>query len=205
MQNIVSFNCGVKYYAEHWDEMSPDPPAICVFEGCNGRMHRNGFYKRIVIDEETWRSVGVFRFWCPRCGGTVSFLPDFCVPYKRFSVDVIGTTLWAVLVQNLAGRAAASEDSGYNKACFSYYCAADWVKQFCRNSHNLWHIGLARLGIAVVPVPDSEASLLKHLAGFPTGSSTQAPCDLRAAQCALSSLFPPFGVFRALLLPGCCT
>lgn len=206
MQNIVSFNCSAKYYAEHWREMAPEPPASCPLYGCDGYMQGNGCYPRSVIDcRGCCVLLWVFRFRCVTCGRTVSFLPDFCVPYKQFSVEVVGAALWAVLVLNLATQAVAAADSVYNKASFSRYCVYNWVRQFCCNSHNLWHIGLVRLGVAAVPVADSEALLLKCLAGFPVGPSAHAPCDLRAAQCALSTPFPPFGLFRAHLLPGCCT
>ena len=207
MQNIVSFNCDVKSYAEHWQQLRPEPPASCPFDGCDSRMYRNGSYPRSVIDYDgTPWDIGVFRFLCSDCRRTVSYLPDFCVPYKQFSVDVIGAVLGAVLLLNLAARAVAATDSIYNKASFSVYCVHNWVRQFRRNGHNLWHIGLARLGIAVVPAPDTEAALFEHLAGFGAVSSAEpASCNLRAAQCRLSSSFPPFGIFRAQLLPGCCT
>lgn len=207
MQNIVSFNCTVKYYAEHWREMAPDIPERCPFEGCRGKMHRHGFYWRRVIDYAGGCFfLGVFRFRCTICKRTVSFLPDFCIPYKHFSTDVVATVLHAVLILNVVTCAVAAAGSIYNKAMFSHYCVYDWARQFRRNSHNLWHLGLVRLGITAVPVPDAEAVLFSHLVAFGAVSSAEsARCSLRAAQCALSSTFPPFGLFRAQLLPGCCT
>lgn len=207
MQNIVSFDCTVKYYAEHWRELAPEPPGSCPFDGCNGKMHRNGSYLRSVIDYVgCCLLLGVFRYRCTLCKRTVSYLPDFCAPYKYFSVDVIAAVLHAVLVLNLTSCAVAASASIYNKASFSRYCVCDWVRQFRANSHNLWHMGLARLGIAAMPAPEAEAVLFDHLAGFGAASSGDTDCfSLRAAQCELSSSFPPFGIFRAQLLPGCCT
>ena len=65
MQNIVSFDCDCKYYAEHWRELAPEPPAGCPFHGCSARMHKNGFYLRGVIDDDgrPW-DIEVFRFLC---------------------------------------------------------------------------------------------------------------------------------------------
>jgi len=207
VQNIIPVDCDCKYYSEHWREMAPARPAECPFAGCRGKMHRHGWYPRSVIDFlGRFFSFGVYRFICARCGRTVSFLPDFCVPYKHFSGDVIGAVLQAVLLLNVAACATAAAQSIYNKASFSRYCVHDWLMQFRRNSHNLWHMGLARLGITAAPAADAEAVLFRHLAGFGAVFSGEPDCrSLRAAQCALSGTFPPFGVFRAHLLPGCCT
>ncbi len=207
MQNIIPVGCDCKYYSEHWREMAPAPPASCPFDGCRGKMHRHGFYWRSVITYVGYCLLfGVFRFRCTICKRTVSFLPDFCVPYKHFSTGVIGAVLRAVLILNVATCAVAAADIIYNKASFSRYCVYDWLAQFRRNSHNLWYMGLTRLGIAAAPAPDAEAVLFRHLAGFGAVSSGESACrSLRPAQCALSGTFPPFGLFRAHLLPGCCT
>ncbi len=145
------------------------------------------------------------RVRCNLCGRTVSYLPDFCVPYKHFGCDVIAAVLSAVLLLNVSRRAAAAWDSAWNGASFSRFCVGDWTGQFGRNSHNLWHFGLVRLGLAVGDGRGSIPALLRALLCFDAGSRGDELQSLRAVQCTLSGVFPPFGLFRAQLLPGCCT
>jgi hypothetical protein len=169
-------------------------------------VHWHGFYWRFVILASGVRKrFGIYRCRCVVCGRTVSFLPDFCVPHKHFGTDVIEAVLAAVLLSQLSVRAAARWNSLCNTAGFSRTCAGEWVAHFRRNSHNLWHFGLARLGVSVAGEGRSCAALLLHLRGFGTGETGCAEHRLRIVQCALSAQYPPFGLLRAQLLPGCFT
>lgn len=186
--------------------MPPPRPEVCPFEDCDGRMHRHGWYPRGVILADGRRAeFGVFRFRCAQCGRTVSFLPDFCVPHKHFCADVICGVLGAVLLLELSLRSVSAADSVHNAASFSRYCAADWVCQFRRNSHNLRHFGLPRLGIARSAPRQDPGKLFECLLRFGSARAGDTRQSLRAVQCALSRPPPPFGLFRAQLLPGCVT
>ena len=169
-------------------------------------MHRHGFYWRwVTLASGARERSGVHRFLCTRCGRTVSCLPDFCVPYKHFSADVIHGVLAAVLLMALSFRAVAHWDSVYNRAGFSRYCVGEWLAHFRRNSHNLWHFGLRRLGLSAGDDARTCATLFIRLQCFGAARSGDVAQSLRAVQCALSSAYPPFGLFRAQLLPGCFT
>lgn len=169
-------------------------------------MHRDGWYMRhVILPDGRRRDFGVYRFRCSSCGRTVSFLPDFCVPYKHFSADVIAAVLQAVLMLGLSLRAVAAVNSAYNAASFSRHCAGRWVRQFHANSHNLWHFGLPRLGIRAAAVSSGGGVLLGLLlasAAMPGGGSH---AGLRVVQRELACVFPPYGIFRAQLLSGCVT
>jgi hypothetical protein len=169
-------------------------------------MQRHGFYWRwTILPSGARQRFGVHRFRCAACRRTVSYLPDFCVPYKHFGADVIQGVLAAVLLLNLSARAVAGVNSAYNAACFTRYGVGQWLEHFGRNSHNLWHFGLQRLSVAAGADPRSRGALLVHLLHFSAGRVGEVEHGLRAVQCALSEPFPPFGLFRAQLLPGCCT
>ncbi len=186
--------------------MIPPRPSVCPFDGCSGRMHRHGFYWRfVVLADGARKGFGVHRMRCALCGRTISYLPDFCVPYKHFGSDVIWALLWAVIVLHVSRRAVSAWDSVWNRASFSRFCAGEWVRQFGRNGHNLWHFGLARLGLCTDTGRGSLAVLLRTLLRFSVGLRCDEAQALRAVQCALSGAFPPFGLFRAQLLPGCVT
>lgn len=170
-------------------------------------MHRHGFYLRFVIlSDGCCKRFGVYRFRCSRCRHTVSVLPDFCVPYKHFCADVIGVALCAVLLVGRSVYAVAHRDNtADNKAGFTRFCVGQWVDHFARNCQNLWQFGLARLGVALGAGSRSEPALLGHLLDFGVIRVGCADQALRAVQCALSRPYPPYGLFRAHLVPGCCT
>jgi hypothetical protein len=169
-------------------------------------MRKHGFYWRYVILPGGARQrFGLHRFRCASCRRTVSFLPEFCVPYKHFGADVIQAVLAAVLLVKLSCRAVAAWDSVYNRASFSRYSVGEWLQHFRDNSQNLWQFGLQRLGVTPGVGLRCCAALFVHLQRFGAGRSGCVEEGLRAVQCALSCAFPPFGLFRAQLLPGCCT
>ena len=192
---------------DEWRDLLPPPLVVCPFPDCMGKLHKHGFYWRwVILLDGARKRFGVHRSRCARCGRTISFLPDFCVPYKQFGADVIHAALVAVLLRGLSVRAVAVWDSVHNAAGFSRFCVGEWLQQFERNSRNLWQFGLDRLELSVAVGPRSLAVLLSHLLSFSAGRTEHAPeRGFGPVQCALSRPFPPFGLFRAQLLPGCFT
>lgn len=169
-------------------------------------MRYHGFYLRFVILPDSRRErMGVHRFLCRKCRRTISFLPDFCVPHKHFGSEVICGVLRAVLLLGLSVRAVSASESVHNAASFSRFCVGQWVGHFHANTHNVWHFGLERLGLNASAGPCSAAVLLALLVSFAADRVEAVEQSFRPVQCALSQPFPPFGLFRAQLLPGCCT
>ena len=54
----------------------------------------HGFYSRTVVDAAFDGSIPVRRYLCRCCKRTVSLLPEFALPYLRFSIPVIALFLW---------------------------------------------------------------------------------------------------------------
>ena len=168
-------------------------------------MHRNGWYPRHAILPDG-RSVdfGVHRFRCASCRRTVSYLPDFCVPYKHFCADVIASVLEAVVIVGLSLRAVAAADGVWNAAAFSAGGAGRWVVHFLANCHNLRCFGLPRLGVDGGGTPPaSPSALLARLFAYGAGCVADGRHRLRVVQRGLGGAPPPYGFFRAQLLPGC--
>lgn len=62
-----------------------------------GKPHKRGFYKRFFLNGlNTWR-IRIRRYYCTKCGTTISFLPAFCVPKFQYSLHL----LWKVLLLHL--------------------------------------------------------------------------------------------------------
>ena len=178
----------------------------CPFNDCNGGpMGYHGHYKRcVLLPDFASEPFGVHRFGCTACGKTLSFLPDFCVPYKHFGSDIVFLVLQSLLLFGHTVREVANPFGSLNLFGYSRWCVNEWLCQFERNSHNLWHFGLFRL-LGYSPVPEDLAKLLRYFVDTSadnTGSSTHT---FRPVQVSLCKAFPPFGLFRAQLLPGCAT
>jgi len=72
----------------------------------------HGFYSRTLVDGAFEGVIRVRRYLCRACRRTVSLLPEFALPYLRFSVSVIALFLIARLLEGrtlVAAGLAASQ------------------------------------------------------------------------------------------------
>ena len=87
----------------------------------------HGFYSRTVTDVEFDGFIRVRRYLCRCCKRTVSLLPEFALPYLRFSILVISLFLIARLLNGCtlqtAAQAAAQPGMPYQRGQF-------WVRRF---------------------------------------------------------------------------
>lgn len=76
-------------------------------------------------------SIRVRRYLCRSCRRTVSLLPEFALPYLRFSVSVISRFLMARLLEGgtLAASALAASPPG-----MPYQRGQGWVRRFLRQA-----------------------------------------------------------------------
>src|SRR6266581_3074431 len=85
------------------------------------------FYTRTVADVEFDGFIRVRRYLCHGCKRTVSLLPEFALPYLRFSILVISLFLIARLLHGCtlqaAAQAAAQPGMPYQRGQF-------WVRRF---------------------------------------------------------------------------
>ena len=90
---------------------------------CHGQLEFHGSYRRYLKDEESNREQGwVAQVHCEACGTYPALIPDFIMPYKHYSAEVIENVI-------------AAYENGENVECLDG-CAADistmrrWVRQF---------------------------------------------------------------------------
>lgn len=87
----------------------------------------HGFYSRTLVDVEFEGTIRVRRYLCRECKRTVSLLPEFALPYLRFSVLVISLFLGARLLEGrtlrAAAQVAAQPDMPYQRGQF-------WIRRF---------------------------------------------------------------------------
>ena len=87
-----------------------------------------------MIDGSYEGTIPVRRYLCLDCKRTVSLLPEFALPYLRFSILVIGLFLVARL---LHGRTLAKAASAASQPGMPYQRGQFWVRRFRRQAETL--------------------------------------------------------------------
>jgi hypothetical protein len=94
----------------------------------------HGFYARTVEDLGQGFVIRVRRYFCAACRRTVSLLPEFVLPYLRFTILTMGLFLKARLLWRLTLKAAAETA---RQAGMPYQRGQQWVDRFRRQAEGL--------------------------------------------------------------------
>lgn len=86
MNKILSFGRSCKAYLRLYKDQGPDVKLCC--KDCNRKLHKHGRYFRWVASKSEHILIPIYRWLCPNCGTTVSLLPDFLIPWARFTTWV---------------------------------------------------------------------------------------------------------------------
>lgn len=105
----------------------------------------HGFYSRTLVDIGFDGSIRVRRYLCRSCKRTVSLLPEFALPYLRFSISVISLFLVARLLQ---GATLTKATVAAAQAAMPYQRGQFWIRRFQRQAATL----CAALAALIVPV-----------------------------------------------------
>lgn len=106
----------------------------------------HGFYRRTLVEVDFDGSIRVRRYLCPDCKRTVSLLPEFALPYLRFSVSVIALFLIARLLE---GRTLVTAATAAGQPHMPYQRGQFWVRRFQKQATGL----CAALAAKVTPLP----------------------------------------------------
>jgi hypothetical protein len=109
----------------------------------------HGFYRRTLVDTGFDGSIRVRRYLCRSCKRTVSLLPEFALPYLRFSVSILSLFLAARLLQGATLAAAAVAAA---QVAMPYQRGQFWVRRFQRQAAALC---AALVALAAPPVAPS--------------------------------------------------
>lgn len=127
MQMLHPFLGSIQQYMEQCEGSDRYRPASCPQCDSKQRMATHGFYRRSVVDVELECVIRVRRYLCRGCRRTVSLLPEFVLPYLRFTIGMMGLFLKARLAEGQTLRAAAEaakeKDAPYQRG-------QSWVRRF---------------------------------------------------------------------------
>ena len=118
-------------------------PGRCPICGKVHPLRYHGSYTRSVYEHGPgWLNVKILRYLCTDCGHTVSMLPEFLTPYKRYSLREISRTFHMVFVRK----------SSLGEVCRSLLSAVmstilGWISDWSRTCRHLILKGFGEAGI----------------------------------------------------------
>jgi hypothetical protein len=134
MQILHPFAGSIQQYSEEICDPGRHRPDHCPQCAAQRPLTAHGFYSRTVTDVEFDGFIRVRRYLCHGCKRSVSLLPQFALPYLRFSILVISLFLIARLLNGCtleaAAHAAAQSGMPYQRGQF-------WVRRFQRQAEGL--------------------------------------------------------------------
>ena len=134
MQILHPFAGSIQQYSEAVSDPDRHRPDHCPQCAAQRPLTAHGFYSRTVTDVEFDGSIRVRRYLCQCCKRTVSLLPEFALPYLRFSIFVISLFLIARLLNGCTLQAAAQVAT---QPGMPYQRGQFWVRRFQRQAAGL--------------------------------------------------------------------
>lgn len=141
MQILHPFVGSIQQYSEAISDPDRYRPDHCPQCEAKQPLAGHGFYRRTLVDPAFDGTIRVRRYLCRFCKRTVSLLPEFALPWLRFSVTVISLFLVARLLQGLTLAAAALAAS---QPAMPYQRGQFWIRRFRKQAPTL--------GVALVPL-----------------------------------------------------
>jgi hypothetical protein len=149
VQILHPFAGSIQKYAEEISDPNRYRPDHCPQCQAAHGLTAHGFYRRTLVDAGFDGWIHVRRYLCRPCRRTVSLLPQFALPYLRFSVTVIALFLMARLQVSHTLVAAAAlaglPSMPYQRGQF-------WVRRFQKQAVAL----CAALAALTAPVAASS-------------------------------------------------
>ena len=131
MQILHPFAGSIQQYAEEISDPDRHRPNHCPQCQAQHSLTAHGFYSRTLVDVGFDDSIRVRRYLCRSCKRTVSLLPEFALPYLRFSIPVVALFLVARLRQGATLTAAAVAAA---QSVMPYQRGQFWIRRFQRQA-----------------------------------------------------------------------
>src|SRR5450432_113127 len=134
MQILHPFAGSIQQYSEAISDPDRYRPGHCPQCAAQHPLTAHGFYTRTIADVDFDGLIRVRRYLCHACKRTVSLLPEFALPYLRFSILVISLFLIARLLDGCTLQAAAQ---AAGQTGMPYQRGQFWVRRFRRQAAEL--------------------------------------------------------------------
>jgi hypothetical protein len=134
MQILHRFAGSIQQYSEEISDPSRYRPDGCPQCQAKCPLTAHGFYCRTLVHVELEGWIRVRRYLCRYCKRTVSLLPEFALPYLRFSLSVISLFLVARLLESCTLKAAAQVARPLG---MPYQRGQFWIRRFKKQATGL--------------------------------------------------------------------
>jgi len=129
MQMLHPHRGSIQQYMEQIEDPDHGRPSSCPQCRNKEPLRAHGFYSRTIVDEAFDGWIRIRRYLCQACLRTVSLLPEWALPFMRFSIPVIAKTVKARLMQNQIWKVAAPAAPHQRGQC--------WVRRFSKQAEPL--------------------------------------------------------------------
>ena len=129
MQMLHPHRGSIHQYMEQIEDADCGRPSSCPQCPAKAPLTAHGFYSRTIVDEAFDGLVRIRRYLCQACQRTVSLLPEWALPFMRFSIPEIARTVKARLTEKQVWRIAAREGR--------YQRGQHWVRRFRQQGESL--------------------------------------------------------------------
>jgi hypothetical protein len=127
MQILHRFAASIQEYLKQISDPDLCRPDHCPLCDAQHSLIARGYYNRALVDLEFDDFIRIRRYLCVFCRRTVSLLPEFALPYLRFSISIISLFLVARLLEGRTLKAAAAAASQPN---MPYQRGQFWIRRF---------------------------------------------------------------------------
>ena len=119
----------IQQYMEQIDDPDRGRPSSCPQCEAKEPLRAHGFYSRTIVDQAFDGLIRIRRYLCQACLRTVSLLPEWALPFMRFSIPEIARTVKARLMEKQAWKIAAPG--------VPYQRGQHWVRRFSQQAEGL--------------------------------------------------------------------
>ena len=88
----------VQCYLEHYEDFLPDKP-VCLNDPSHRPYWNSHWYRGLCLDHISETKIPMFNAYCEKCRETISYWPEFLLPYQREPLE----THEQVVVEHLQG------------------------------------------------------------------------------------------------------
>lgn len=134
MQILHPFEGSIQQYLEAIADPDHYRPDHCPQCQARPPVTAHGFYHRTLADVEFDGVIPVRRYLCHSCKRTVSLLPQFALPFLRFSIPVISLFLIARLLDHCTLKASAQAAA---QPAMPYQRGQQWSHRFQQQAESL--------------------------------------------------------------------
>jgi Domain of unknown function (DUF6431) len=150
MQMLHPHRGSIQQYMKQIEDPDLGRPTGCPQCRNKEPLRAHGFYSRTIMDEAFDGLIRIRRYLCQACLRTVSLLPEWALPFMRFSIAVIAKTVRARLMENQIWKVAAP--------AAPHQRGQHWLRRFSKQAEPL---SVART--ALTPVSEATGFVSRAL------------------------------------------